>query len=149
MQDKTNLSLSFSHIGICVSDLETSIRFYAGALDFKVAEFYEVGNEVSQTMELNDIQLHSQFMRRDDGVSLELLGFTSPDTQGSQERRPMNQYGFTHLSFYVDDIDLATKRIENHGGTVHRHTYSCNDVIKLIFCTDPDGTRVELMQRQV
>lgn len=122
------------------------MAFYADALDFEVAEVYEVGNEVAATMELEDIELRSQFMRRADGISLELLGFTSPATTGSRERRPMNRYGFTHISFYVDDIDVTAARIDSHGGTVHRQTYTANDFIKLLFCTDPDGTRIELMQ---
>lgn len=143
--DATGIPL-FSHVGICVSDLEKSLGFYRGALGFEPAESYEVGNEVTKTMELDGIALHSQFIRRPDGMTLELLAFDSPDCFGPRERRSMNQFGLTHLSFYVADIDATAQRIRECGGTVHEGTRTDTDAISLIFCTDPDGVRVELMQ---
>ena len=34
-----------SHIGICVSDLDRSLRFYCEGLGFEVAERYELDSE--------------------------------------------------------------------------------------------------------
>lgn len=140
------MAYRFSHIGICVDDIERTIRFYRDALDFTVAENYAVGNEVGRTMELEGVKLRSQFLRRDDGISIELLYFDAPDCIGARERRPMNQFGLTHLSFWVEDMDAALERVRGAGGTVHEHTYNDLGYIKLVFCTDPDGVRVELMQ---
>lgn len=136
----------FSHIGICVHDIEAALRFYRDALDFSVAEAFDVGNEVGRTMELDDVKLRSQFLRRADGISIELLYFESPDCFGARQRRAMNQYGLTHLSFWVDDLDAALARVRAAGGAVHEKTFKDLGYIKLIFCTDPDGVRVELMQ---
>ncbi|MFN8626457.1 MAG: VOC family protein [Candidatus Binatia bacterium] len=137
---------SFSHIGICITDLDRALRFYTGALGFAVAEAYVCGNEVGTTMELDNVKLHSQFIRRADGISIELLHYDSPAAVGPYERRPMNQCGLTHLSFYVDDLDAAIASVREFGGTVHANTRSDLGHLKLIYCTDPDGTRVELMQ---
>jgi len=140
------MSQRFSHIGICVQDIEQSIRFYRDALAFSVAENYQIGNEVGRTMEVDGVTLRSQFLRREDGISLELLCFDTPDCFGPRERRAMNQYGLTHLSFWVDDLDAALEKVRAAGGTVHSHTDNDLGYIRLIFCTDPDGVRVELMQ---
>ena len=52
--------------------------------------------------------------------------------------------GLTHLSFYVQNVDEAAARLADHGGTILKNTRV--DVgIPLVFLTDPDGTRVELM----
>lgn len=136
----------FSHFGICVNDIERSLRFYCGALGFAVAEVYEVGNEVAATMELDNVKLRSQFIRRPDGISLELLYYHSPACFGPRQRRPMNQYGITHMSFYVADLATALSQVREYGGTVWEHTRTDTDYISLIYCTDPDGVRVELMQ---
>jgi catechol 2,3-dioxygenase-like lactoylglutathione lyase family enzyme len=137
---------SFSHIGICVADAVRTEQFYCEALGFVSAEAYNVGNEVSRTMELDGVKLLSKFLRRPDGISIELLYFDSPDCFGPRERRPMNQFGLTHLSFYVQDLEAALAKVREHGGTVHEHTRAELGPLKLIFCTDPDGVRVELMQ---
>lgn len=140
------MSHKFSHIGLCVADVDRSIRFYTEALDFSLAETYDVGNEVGRTMEIDNVKLRSLFLRRNDGISIELLYFDRPDCFGPRERRAMNQYGFTHLSFWVDNLEAALARVRSAGGTVHEKTYADLGYIKLVFCTDPDGARVELMQ---
>jgi predicted enzyme related to lactoylglutathione lyase len=146
MTSETAATHKFSHFGICVTDLGRSLRFYCGALGFTVAEVYQVGNEVGRTMELDNVNLRSQFIRRPDGISLELLYYDSPACFGSRERRPMNQYGITHMSFYVTDLEAALREVRECGGTVHGHTRTDTGFISLIYCTDPDGVRVELMQ---
>ena len=72
MQDVT-----FSHLGICVSDLDRSVRFYCEGLGFELAQAHTVGNEFGPLMELESVALQSRFLRRD-GVSIELLHFDSP-----------------------------------------------------------------------
>lgn len=138
---------SFSHVGICCADAKRSELFYCEALGFASAEAYNVGNEVSRTMELDGVKLLSKFLRRPDGISIELLHFETPDCIGARERRPMNQFGLTHFSFYVQDLEAALAKVREHGGTVHENTRTDLGGLKLIFCTDPDGVRVELMQR--
>ena len=56
--------LSFSHFGICVSDLDRSLRFYCGALGFEKAESHEIGREFARLMDLDDVSVTSQFIRR-------------------------------------------------------------------------------------
>lgn len=134
-----------SHVGICVSDLERSLRFYCEGLGFTPAESHPIGNEFADALEVpRDVELTSQFIRRE-GLSIELLHYRSPGTTGrpSATRR---QLGLTHLSFTVPDLESAAARLVECGGAVVESTRTKGDGIYLLFLADPDGTRVELMQ---
>ena len=82
-------------------------------------------------------------------MTIELLGYVSPAPTGDGDRRPMNQLGLTHLSLRVDDVDDVASAIEGLGGTVVRGTRTTFDVsgrrLDFVYCTDPDGVRIELM----
>ncbi len=51
------MALSVSHLGICVSDLERSFRFYRDGLGFEPVGSHEVGAEFSRRMELDPVQV--------------------------------------------------------------------------------------------
>ncbi|HEY4927652.1 MAG TPA: VOC family protein [Acidimicrobiales bacterium] len=140
--------LSVSHIGICVSDLHASLRFYCEGLGFEEVVSHEVGEEFAALMEIEGVRLRSRMIRRD-GVTLELLDFVAPGITGSGDRRPMNQLGLTHLSLRVGDVESVAATIEAFGGTVvrpTRTTFAFGEVsLDFLYCTDPDGVRIELM----
>ncbi|HXQ60380.1 MAG TPA: VOC family protein [Acidimicrobiales bacterium] len=143
------MTTTFSHLGICVSDLERSMRFYCEGLGFSAAESHTVGEEFGPLMELDGVALRSQFVRRD-GMAIELLHFTSPPQSGDGVRRPMNALGLTHLSIRVDDVPAVAAALEALGGTVVSGTRTTFDLpgaaLDFVYCTDPDGVRIELMQ---
>jgi lactoylglutathione lyase len=137
-----------SHVGICVSDMARSLRFYRDGLGFEPTRDFEVGPEFSALMEVDGVQLHSQFLRRG-GVTIELLHFAEPGQSGDGTRRPINHLGISHLSVRVDDVTAAAARVEQVGGTVLAGTRTTFGegaaAMDFVYCTDPDGTRVELM----
>ena len=81
------VDVTFSHLGICVSDLERSMRFYCEGLGFELAQSHTVGREFGRLMEVDDVVLQSRFVRRD-GVSIELLHFDSPGHSASRDAGP-------------------------------------------------------------
>ena len=142
------MTLSFSHLGICVSDLERSVRFYVEGLGFEPVASHQVGAEFGPLMEVDGVQVESRMVARD-GVTIELLGFLSPATTGDGSRRPMNQLGLTHLSLRVADVEATAARIESLGGSVVPGTRTTIPFgaapLDFVYCTDPDGVRIELM----
>ena len=56
--------LVLSHLGVCVSDLDRSVRFYCEALGFEKAESHVIGSEFAALMDFADVELMSQFVRR-------------------------------------------------------------------------------------
>jgi predicted enzyme related to lactoylglutathione lyase len=138
---------AFSHVGICVLNMERSFRFYTEALGFVHSHTVDAGPPFDKLAEAPDLKLKASFLKRD-GVMIELLCHERPATIGSAQRRPMNQLGLTHLSFTVTDLAAVTGLIEKHGGFVYSQTLVHGPLGDMIFCTDPDGTRVELWEKK-
>ena len=142
----SNPKMSVSHIGICVSDLERSTRFYTEALGFTLAKSIDAGAPFEVLAELPEMKLRASFFTRD-GIMIELLCYDRPGFVGPAERRPMNQLGLTHMAMSVDNVDAVIERIVKHGGRVYPHTRVETPVGIMVFCTDPDGGRLELWQK--
>jgi lactoylglutathione lyase len=138
----------FSHFGICVSDLDRSLRFYCDALGFEKAESHAIGSDFAALMDQRDLAVTSQFIRRGQ-TAVELLAFDEPPSFGDKERRPLNQLGLTHLSFRVEDVAATAARIADLGGAVVESSRTRIDLgstrLEFVYCTDPDGVRIELM----
>jgi len=137
-----------THIGICVADLSRSLAFYREGLSFREVGRFSAGDEATDTiLEVEDVQVEMVYLERD-GFRIELLYYPSPGHVGSGERRAMNALGLTHLSFAVDDLERVGRAIEAAGGHVLEETRS---VFKTgnrgLFALDPDGTRIELIER--
>jgi catechol 2,3-dioxygenase-like lactoylglutathione lyase family enzyme len=134
-----------SHLGLCVSDLDRSRRFYIDGLGFTEFARFEITRPIAEVDAPHD--LTSYFMQKD-GLRIELLDYRKPGVFGRPADR-RNQLGLTHLSFVVEDVDAAAKELEQYGGTIVEGTRSGQDdpdSVQIIFVADPDGTRVELMR---
>ena len=66
--------------------------------------------------------------------------------EGDAAPSPSNLRGRPHLCFVVDDIDGVAARIEAFGGIVLRESRHIAEYGTLMFCADPDGVRIELVQ---
>ena len=62
-------------------------------------------------------------------------------------RRARNEIGFTHLSFFVDDVDRVAAHLAALGGEVLARQTRRQLGYEVVFVADPDGARVELMAR--
>ena len=136
-----------THVGICVSDLERSLRFYRDLLGFRFEHELEVEGEPSDTLlRLRGVKLHAVYLYRD-GVRIELLRFASPAAPPPRARA-MHEHGLTHISFRVADLDATLAALRAAGERILDET-----VIRLpefeaaaCFVTDPDGQLIELVQ---
>ena len=144
----TSPPATFSHLGLCISDLERSLAFYRDALGFEEYGAHTVGPEFGRLLEIEGVTLQSRFLRKD-GVSIELLRFDEPGFSGDGQRRPINKLGLTHLSLRVTDLAAVAAQIAACGGTVLDDTRTTMEMggakLEFVYCTDPDGIRIELM----
>jgi len=139
--------LRLTHIGVCVADLERSLRFYRDLLGFEHEHELEVAGEPSDTLlRLRDVALKAVYLKRD-GVRIELLHFASPPAPPRRERT-MHEHGLTHLSFRVADLDATLGALRAAGERVLDET-----IIRFpdfgaaaCFIVDPDGQLIELVQ---
>ncbi|CAB4880408.1 unannotated protein [freshwater metagenome] len=136
-----------SHFGLCVTDLERSLRFYCDGLGFAKAEGYTLDDTMlpalARSLEVGSpVAVTSQFITLG-SMKIELLHYANPAVFGTPSAS-RGQIGFTHLSFFVDDVDASAARLVALGGTIIEATRA-NLGIEVVFLADPDGARVELM----
>lgn len=141
---------SFSHVGICVSDLDRSTAFYEQVLGFRQLFTMDFGPELAATMERTG-EFTSRMLARDD-VRIELLSWHDGELEGDGARRPMDRRGVTHLCFRVDDIADLFTIAERAGGQAWPETRSAlpgagtdGGAVETVYLTDPDGVRIECM----
>ncbi len=140
--------LRLSHIGICVSDLDRSVRFYRDVLGFKRISELEIGGEPTSTLlQIDDVDLHAVYLERD-GTRIELLHYKRPGATGDGSSRRMNQRGLTHLSLRVDSFADLLRNLEAAGVRVLEKSRIEIPAFEAaaVFVTDPDGTLIELVQ---
>ncbi|HEV7526890.1 MAG TPA: VOC family protein [Acidimicrobiia bacterium] len=141
------MSVRPSHLGLCVGDLERSLRFYCEGLGFTKAEGYDLDDQMlaglDRALEVTGpVRLRSQMITNGD-LKIELLHFAEPLSTGAPSPS-RGQIGFTHLSFFVDDADAVAAQLEQLGGTILPDTRAQLGY-EVVFLADPDGARVELM----
>lgn len=145
------MTIKLSHVGLCIADLDTSLRFYCDGLGFEKGEHFEMGNEFKPVLEVDgDIQLTSMFISRD-GMTVELSYYAKPGHHG-KPLASRNHLGLTHLTFHVSELETLVTKLVEHGGSIVEGTrmsmpYPDGSSIELVFVADPDGNRLELMER--
>ena len=154
-------SLRVSHIGICVSDWERSLRFYHDQLGFRFVDEQNLAGAFPETLHrLKGVGIHTASLERE-GVRIELRQFTSPSSISSHRdvepgRDPLfDRPGSTHLAMRVDDLDAALAKLAAAGVEVMRDTRAEAAAGELgpglparraIFICDPDGMPIELQE---
>jgi len=91
--------------------------------------------------------VRTQFVKHPEGLRFELWTVEDrPAAGGPVDPRPANIPGRPHLCFIVDDLDAVAARIVEFGGVRLDASRSELDYGELMFCADPDGTRIELIR---
>jgi len=134
-------TVSFNHVGLCVSDLARSRRFYEDVLGFHY--WWELGvpdEAAGPLMQIPPPVGSSAVYLVKDRFVLELIHFADAGVHPSP-RRVMNDLGFTHLSVAVADIGAVLAQIEPAGGDILEDTDMGG---RAIMIRDPDGQLIEL-----
>ena len=142
--------LGVDHIGVGVSDIERSRRFYTGVLGFEVvAEFDFDDPATAQVMDVPGCRFKGIFMKCD-GMRIEIIGFTEPAPAPPRAKRAANEVGHSHLSFYVTSLDETLAELAAKGVTIERDTRAVlAGGIECCVIRDPDGFPIELVQMPV
>jgi lactoylglutathione lyase len=132
----------FNHMGLCVTDMARSRRFYEEVLGFEYWRELEPPDEMtSKLVDLTPpLGVKAVYLRQDQFV-LELMHFTEAGAHAPARQRVMNEIGLTHLSVSVDDIDATAAKAVECGGSVLEQT----NVGAAVMIRDPDGQLLELL----
>jgi glyoxylase I family protein len=138
--------MMFANIGLCVTDLDRSVKFYRDGLGFEAGDPNKLGSALGKLLGAEG-NLTICFMRRN-GVVLELLHFDPSQPQPKATLNPMNHPGLTHLALRVDDVGRVADLVKKFGGTIHESTRTKlgqpGKGNEIVFATDPDGVRIEI-----
>jgi catechol 2,3-dioxygenase-like lactoylglutathione lyase family enzyme len=131
-----------NHVGLCVTDLAMSRRFYEEALGFIHRNDIAVPDApASRLLQVPEpVRLTAVYLERE-GFVLELLHFARAGNEPARDRT-FTEPGLTHLSFTVDDLAATCARVTDFGGEVLRDTDMGG---RAIMVRDPDGQLLELL----
>lgn len=123
--------LSFSHVGLVVTDLKRSVKFY------------------QEVVGLNLLDEHPDTGR---GLDIAFVGTDAPIiellcyTDASKSERP-ERGRYDHFAWYVDDIEQKVAAIKQHGVEFQPDEIrTALDGRRIAFFHGPDGERIELVQ---
>ncbi|AVO00901.1 glyoxalase [Staphylococcus simulans] len=149
------ITRGINHIGLTVPDIEAATRFFKEALDGKVA--YDSQTEMDQPRGGNDVErfldlesgakiIKKRMMVFGNGPNIEMFEFVHAHQQAPAA---LQDIGFTHLSFYVDDFEEALERMVEAGGEPvsepHENTrYEDSVGNETIYIKAPWGSLIEL-----
>lgn len=142
---------SIRHLAFVVSDLEKSLKFYSDILGLKIyRRFVEQGDFIDNLTGIKKVKLEWVKLIIPNGGLIELLQYHShpdPDKQGSLSRSSSNRLGCSHIALTVKDLSKLHKKIISNG-------FSCKSEpliapggkAKILYCHDPDGAILELIE---
>jgi len=139
------------HVGIVVRDLEKSLAFYSGVLGLEVYRRHvEVGAFIDRLTGLRNVKLEWVKLVIPKGGLIELLQYHShpdPETVALPTPSPSNALGCSHVALTVTNLDETYCRIRAHGYvTKSEPIVTPNKAGKILYCHDPDGTILELIE---
>jgi len=131
------------HVGLTVSDVGRSRRFYEETFGFSHDRELRLPPERLQALMALDppSHIHAVYLMLG-GLTLELMAF-DPAAEACAAGRVFNQTGLAHLSIAVDEMDAALARARANGGTVLARAG------RAAMLRDPDGVLIELVDKAV
>ena len=118
--------LSFHHVSLVVADTAISVSFYQQVLDLPLCQDRPDLPFQGAWLQVGDQQIH-------------LLEVPNPDPV---DNRPEHGGRDRHLAMSVDDLSLIEQRLDASG---IKYTRSRSGR-PAIFCRDPDGNGLELIE---
>lgn len=140
------------HVGLVVRDLEKSMRFYCGVLGLSVYKRYSEpsGEFIDKLTGIKNVSLEWVKLSAPDGGLIELLKYRShPDPSASEKPAdfPSNRLGCSHVALTVRDLaSLHKKLLENGHHCNSEPLLAPSGKAKILYCHDPDGIIVELIE---
>ena len=145
------MDIHWSHVGLSVTDLERSRRFYEEVFGFEHDTTIDVEGEDTATLMRLPLPCRVRVMMLvKSGFTLELMQNLDPGMKPFRERA-LNEPGLTHLNMRVEDVAEVRRRVVQFGGTVLEETilpeltgaraaFSHGTYIR-----DPDGQLIEVI----
>lgn len=141
---------SFNHVGLTVSDIAESARFYSlfGFTPEKPDAVVCDDQWIKVMSGYPDADLRIAWMELD-GMTLELLQYESP-AGGVSTPLATKDAGSAHVAVELDDVEAEHARLTSEGVEFRSAPITVPDGpwagVKAVYAVDPDGNVIELIQ---
>lgn len=147
---KLKNSIIFSHTNLIAKNWRKLAKFYIEVFDCKPTfpERDIKGEWIDEMCALEDVHLqgvHLQLPGFEDGPTLEIFGYNKI---GKDEPTQINDFGFGHIAFRVDDVDAVLKKLLEYGGSMYGKVIEAEvkgkGFLKAVYAKDPEGNIIEI-----
>lgn len=134
------------HVAVVTRDMNCAVAFYSALFETPLQNRgkFGPGPQFDRMGGLKDVRIEGAWLQAGN-MLLELWQYHAPPCPLDPAPRQIGDPGFSHLCLETDDLDVDRARLVELGGTL-LSTCNTNDQIRTIFCSDPDGNVIELLQ---
>ena len=135
------------HIGITVSNIENSIKFYRDILGLTlIGQAVMEGKETDALFAMNNCKVKIAYLNGSDNIiapPIELLEFITPET--IKDKAKLNKISVSEICFRVENIEKVYKHLIDNNVECLSTSYGFSKS-KALYFKDPDGIILELME---
>ena len=138
---------SFRHVGITVQDMAKSLKLYRDYFRFQVVwDMIEQGKFIDGLSGIDNIVVRTVKLKDLNGGMIELLEYES-HPQPLETLRPIVDTGVSHFAMTVDNLDETYRDLLDMELIFNaKPAISPDGNAKVCFCSDFDGTLIELVE---
>jgi catechol 2,3-dioxygenase-like lactoylglutathione lyase family enzyme len=135
------------HVGLTVVDPDVTAAFYTAVLDCTVEATIDIGvhEDVRRLVNEPAADLKGLWLRTPAGDRIEVLSFVEPPADAPPPRRRPRDAGTPHIALAVADLAEVAARLRSVGAAVIGGPVDLGSSLHL-YCYDPDGTILEILQ---
>ena len=135
------------HTGIVVNNLDKCLNFYLSLGFYEISREIETGNYIDKLVGLNNVKLQCAKLALNENITLELLKYHSHPYENNDLPRMSNRVGCSHIALTVSNILECFNLIsQNGGGSINQIQTSPNGKVKVVYCYDPEGNIIEIVE---
>jgi len=141
--------MSLRHVGIVVSDLEASVRFWCEGVGFVESLRSDEGGEIlDSVLGMSGVDVTTVKLDAPGGGRIELLRFRS-HPGGSWWGGSPATTGLTHVALTVLNLEHLLERIVRFGAKPGPVEVAPDGRVRFCYCRGPEGVLLELVEELV
>jgi len=136
------------HAALVTPDLEQAKQFYCEVFELEALFDYEWGPDETTFNSLIGMEGTAAKMCLLKGKNsyLELFEYLAPNSEVEPKALTASDRGIRHLAFEVDDVKAVWEKVQAHGGVAMNKPISVPGGLVAVYCRDPFGNIIELIQ---